>query len=761
MMREAKVLCSAILLALLQSSVPARSEPFRRLDVLASHNGVLAITMIAEPRLAAIGGYRVDANLYTICHGQGLTEAQIANCRIHQANPYGGSLLRLKPGDHLKITLINRLPPAQGSVPQPVTNLHTHGLLVRARGTAQEDRLPGEPENAPYGDFVFVLASPEGAPATPAWETHATMNHGAHPVVGSRLDYDIAIPIDHPRGIYWFHPHPHGLSKVQVSNGMAGMIEIGSIDDYVCLTPNADRTCPPDAPKPTSAPGLTIREIVLKDAQLMQTDDAAAPPKAMLLGDQDAGFCSGNAGEVHTRGYCTGTADFAGGKWVFSMNGVSNPHWTVEPGKSEIWRIQNASANVTYSLCLTGDAWPSMIRPQVPAETCEHALPFQVLSLDGVAFGSAAGTPGSFVDPINLQRHVLLMPGSRIELLVAWRDPAHCAAIDDPTKCPAAEPRENQTIALQNLSFATGGDDWPRVRLATVVFEKSESAGRGTVATVQAMNRQFAMRAAIAAETRAKGAADLCRTGLTHRLAVGEKRRIYFAIADDNGEKFLLGSTILDKDGNERDEAGNPVIDPVLRPFDASTDKSDLCVPTGTEETWQLVNISPEVHNFHIHQNKFQIAPCSAVGCTAGGPAIHTLEAVDQVNVVQTLIESGASPNRSFPLHDTIIVPRGLQGACEAASIGTGSGSFLRRTAIFDDNHPSYSYVRTEGCKIDPADKASPAGWIEVTIPFTRAESVGKYVFHCHILEHEDKGMMASIRVLTSDQLAASLGQPH
>jgi FtsP/CotA-like multicopper oxidase with cupredoxin domain len=167
------------------------------------------------------------------------------------------------------------------------------------------------------------------------------------------------------------------------------------------------------------------------------------------------------------------------------------------------------------------------------------------------------------------------------------------------------------------------------------------------------------------------------------------------------------------------------------------------------------------VHNFHIHQNKFQIAPCSAAGCTAGGPAIHTLEAVDQVNVVQTLIESETSPNRPFPLHDTIIVPRGIQGECEAASIGTGSGSFLRRTAIFDDGHPSYNYVRSAGCKIDPTDKAAPAGWIEVTIPFTRAESVGKYVFHCHILEHEDKGMMASIRVLTNEQLAASMQRPQ
>jgi L-ascorbate oxidase len=38
-------------------------------------------------------------------------------------------------------------------------------------------------------------------------------------------------------------------------------------------------------------------------------------------------------------------------------------------------------------------------------------------------------------------------------------------------------------------------------------------------------------------------------------------------------------------------------------------------------------------------------------------------------------------------------------------------------------------------CKADP---------VEVSIPFTQ---IGDFVYHCHILEHEDGGMMARIRV--------------
>jgi FtsP/CotA-like multicopper oxidase with cupredoxin domain len=38
-------------------------------------------------------------------------------------------------------------------------------------------------------------------------------------------------------------------------------------------------------------------------------------------------------------------------------------------------------------------------------------------------------------------------------------------------------------------------------------------------------------------------------------------------------------------------------------------------------------------------------------------------------------------------------------------------------------------------------------GEIKIVIPFTDPTSVGKFVYHCHLLSHEDKGMMATIEV--------------
>ena len=616
---------------------------------------------------------------------------------------------------------------------------------------------------------------------------------GMGPVVGNQILFDIDIPSDHPKGIFWFHPHVHGLSKMQVSGGMAGMIAIGSIDDYACLRPGSSgngQSAECDGGKPTQSRDVVgIREFLLKDAELVNLDEAAK--RGAVLFDEVPDFCGDNLLNPD-QSFCQGAGDHVGGRWVFSVNGVSDPSWAIEPGrrngygkrraKSEIWRIQNASANITYNLCLDGgSAWPVTPETDTPSERCAGALPFQVLSLDGVAFAPSGGAEGSFVDPLALQRRVLLMPGSRIEILVSWRDPApgKCTK-DTPTGCPAAAPAADETVSLRALKYATGGDDWPEVRLASVTFRASDEPGLTNVSMLAAPRPTLFARAFAA---RAPGeitrASSLCRTGLVHDLQPGEKRRVYFGIIDDHGtEHFLLGTTVIDADGQEVDEAGQPVTEPVLKTFDMNTDLADLCVYPGPEptETWQLVNISKEVHNFHIHQGKFRVADCAGrAACSGGGAngggspqpraaALYAPEPIDEVNVNDALIQVGHSGVSTFPLHDTIVVPRGRGSACEAGAIDDQSpGSFIRRSASFDQD-VTYRYVRSGGCDVD-TDQGADAGWIEVEIPFDRTEaavgpsagtSVGKYVFHCHILEHEDNGMMASIRVLSDEQWNAA-----
>src|SRR5262249_4476173 len=43
-------------------------------------------------------------------------------------------------------------------------------------------------------------------------------------VPGKAYDIEIALPADHTRGTYWYHPHHHGSADVQVASGMTGVI---------------------------------------------------------------------------------------------------------------------------------------------------------------------------------------------------------------------------------------------------------------------------------------------------------------------------------------------------------------------------------------------------------------------------------------------------------------------------------------------------------------------------------------------------------
>lgn len=133
--------------------------------------------------------------------------------------------LRVKVGDVLRIKVFNNLPPNPPD-PNPTkhlryhnsTNLHTHGLHVYPDIYPQPFVPPGQSPNTAnppllYGDFV--VDDPE---------------YGIQP--GETRQYEYRIRDDHPAGTYWYHPHLHGSSAMQVGSGMAGALIVeGPIDD--------------------------------------------------------------------------------------------------------------------------------------------------------------------------------------------------------------------------------------------------------------------------------------------------------------------------------------------------------------------------------------------------------------------------------------------------------------------------------------------------------------------------------------------------
>jgi FtsP/CotA-like multicopper oxidase with cupredoxin domain len=174
------------------------SDTLREPSELLPTNGVLSLQLAAQ--------YATDPLKVSAASVQSVYPAPSTNVDAAMRR-YGSGLpaptLRVKPGDTIRIKLVNALPPSPKGQSklgflnyQNSTNLHFHGLHV------SPDRV-GEV----YGDYV--VDAPDA---------------GVLP--GSERQHEIVIPKSHPPGVFWYHPHLHGSSGGQVGSGMFGAIVI-------------------------------------------------------------------------------------------------------------------------------------------------------------------------------------------------------------------------------------------------------------------------------------------------------------------------------------------------------------------------------------------------------------------------------------------------------------------------------------------------------------------------------------------------------
>jgi FtsP/CotA-like multicopper oxidase with cupredoxin domain len=78
---------------------------------------------------------------------------------------------------------------------------------------------------------------------------------------GETFSYDITFPNDEPPGLYWYHPHVHGIAEAAVQGGASGAIIVQGIADV----------------QPAVA-GLPERALLVRDQPVADSpDDPAAP----------------------------------------------------------------------------------------------------------------------------------------------------------------------------------------------------------------------------------------------------------------------------------------------------------------------------------------------------------------------------------------------------------------------------------------------------------------------------------------------------
>jgi FtsP/CotA-like multicopper oxidase with cupredoxin domain len=553
--------------------------------------------------------------------------------------------IRIRPGELLRVRLFNRIndasvlrkttPPGHatsfpgvagvpgyfdvvpGAYHEPTgnSNLHFHGLEVRP--------VPCGPGSAPGDDVVTTYFVPENQPARGACQSA----------------YEIAVPDDHPAGLYWYHTHFHGESEAQTLLGLSGAIVVENADD--------------DARRQH---GVVDRILIVRDHLVPKPEHAAAPKPATVAPAGDAsrsrpaiatppagtaasgiaarlpqcafGKCINTAAQVQ----CSAPAEREQEAFL-SVNGISIrdarnpagrvPEVSLAAGREELWRLVNAAADTYVRLHLVDIDGSGVVR----------SVPIEVVGLDGVPLADEMGRPKAQTssDPI------MVPPGGRIEFNVKL-------------DAPAAQHR----VVLRTEAVETGcaGDLMPARDLVRVRIDMPPSgtpSGYGSVPP-----RTIPQRG------------DDLRSGNTL------VRRRTFAFTEYQRAKNSKTDFYIT-------EVSRP--DAIIEPYPMDGAPSSVVeVEANSVEEWTILNFTHEIHDFHIHQLHFRV-----------------LESDDKFVEGRML--------------DTINVP----------------------VALPDANW-------------SPNDPVTP-GKVRLLMRFHQNIS-GEFVFHCHILSHEDKGMMGLIRVI-------------
>jgi FtsP/CotA-like multicopper oxidase with cupredoxin domain len=249
--------------------------------------------------------------------------------------------LHVHPGDRLLITLTNNVPAAASS-----NMAAMHGMTVS--GT------PSDTCGAVTMTASSVNIHYHGTNTPPTCHQDEVI----HTMIssGETFQYDVQFPADEPPGLYWYHPHVHGISEAAVQGGASGALIVEGIQNV----------------NPVVA-GLPQQVLIIRDN--------------LVPGNPSPG------GSIPS--------------WDVSLNyvPVPSPAFTpaiipMKPSEKQFWRVLNASADTILDLQLQYDG---------------TAQPLEVVALDGVPTGSQDGTSRgkSFSET-----DILLAPAARAEFIV-------------------------------------------------------------------------------------------------------------------------------------------------------------------------------------------------------------------------------------------------------------------------------------------------------------------------------------------------------
>lgn len=578
---------------------------------------------------------------------------------------YGGCLtgpaIEVKPGNTLRIFLDNSLDVKDPSCPADghagpgcfnTINMHFHGLHV-----------------SPTGNSDNVL-----------------LNIGPH----TKFEYEVNIPADHPSGTFWYHPHRHGSTALQVASGASGALIIRGDRHYVGGAPGDIDTILHDA-----ADKPMPEQIFLFQQIPYACFDAAG--KIIENPDQTWKCPAGQTGVVEDfdQQLASPTVWDTSGRFT-SINGAVQPTITgIGAGQVQRWRFIHAGIHDTVNLqivpmvtagpkaalalrgILTGTPkeQEETVKQLCPVTIPDGSKPVNVIPQFEIA---TDGLTRSAIVPIGVnQKNIsggigsnFLQPGYRSDILVVF---PHAG-----TYCML-----NQAATPAERTNAGGGGQGPNQTqlLATVIV----SGGKPVTGDMGEFIRTTLYDGNKSDRTLPKAALDGLRRGdLSPWRGMPEEGPASNS-SNPRTATFYIGK--LPDPAHPHDPPGRFGF--WLNQKEYDPDRVDLNLQVGNTEDWVLTSFG-EPHIYHIHVNPFEVMDVTHDGKSIFGPNGECLVPSDSVGLQNQYC------NMWHTFKDTVFVQNDYEV------------------------HVRSNYDRY----------------------------IGEFVMHCHILDHEDSGMMANVLIV-------------
>lgn len=597
------------------------------------------------------------------------------------------------PGDTVRILLKNNLPVDSSCQTHQTENgkmssMPTHSHTGMAQPAANDSRSSSKLFDPPHC-FNGTNLHAHGAWISPAGNSDNVLL-SVNP--GNSFEYQYDFSQDIPAGTLWYHTHRHGSTALQVSSGMAGALII-----------HGNR-------KPGEASNGDL------DTLLIDPDSQQPFPEHTVLFQQIQYACLGKDGKLkrdkqgninwECRPNETGVIENydqfgpgtwqASGRWT-SINGVVLPTFKATAGQVERWRLIHAGVRETINLefrkIKPGQSLNELHRKAYLGNLRRQdvgALINELCSGEKVPFQVVAADGLTMSHSLTADK-VTLQPGYRYDLLAMFPQAGGYCMIQPSQSMTGSITGNAQGNSLLGFVSVSGTDSIavqdfvPALRRKLTYSAQKLMPEEVRQEIVHDLNRDDNQIYLTRFAPHTRDVSD-------EEIAGQPKQKIVFFAGGTQPNKadiFAVGHDF----GVEK--VNGVWLPKRIQAYDPK--RIDLTLPLWASQEWELRSYSVS-HPFHIHVNPFQIV--------------------------------------------AIYDPQGRDVSLPGVTEADGDSQFAGLKGQWKDT----IFVKTN---LLPGQlTGTPQNYYRILLRTRYQRYIGEFVLHCHILDHEDQGMMENVEIV-------------